>query len=197
MATTSEAIAWTLPPSRGMPDDVAACEDTVHGAYLNSGRMSESLAQLHSTSFLFKQVATRHDHVASCCAETVARVLMATQEDVKLHLTSVQNTFQDEVDDFKARLGNEIAMAHAAMKSRMEKELEFANAAIVRRMESMVSAVGETLREVRTGTHDGLVEAIDVLNACGSHLQRDINSTEHNYMRTLAHVVVGDTWSAA
>ncbi|KAE8231703.1 hypothetical protein CF326_g3280 [Tilletia indica] len=193
----AEHRTWLVPPLSGVPDELTPTEDSLHGAYLNSGRMSEGLARLHSTSVIFKQAAARNDKISTGSAETIARVLVATQEDVKHHLHTVQNRFESEIDDFRSRLDKEINLAHAAMKLRMENELKDANEGIGRKLEWTRSTVAATLQDAASSSHDGVKEAIEVLNACGTNLQRDINSTENNYMRSLAQIVMGNTWSAA
>ncbi|KAE8222154.1 hypothetical protein CF319_g4599 [Tilletia indica] len=146
---------------------------------------------------LFKETATRNDTSSKYAADVVARTLAAMQEDVKESLVSVQNRFEDEVDVIRTRLQNEVALAHAAMKSRLEKELSCANAAINRKMSWTVLAVEGTLNEAGQHSREGLFQALEILNACGAILQRDINSTELNYMRSLSHIWVGSTFHSA
>ncbi|KAE8233469.1 hypothetical protein CF326_g1488 [Tilletia indica] len=196
MATNTSSRAWSMPPLSGFAAQGSAGENTLHGAYMNSGRLSEGLARLHSTSALFKQTAARNDKITSGSTETVARVLSATQEDIKQYLLSVQSKFEHECDDLRIRLDKEINMAHTAMKARMETELKFANMAIARKMDWTLSTVDATLRNASTSAHEGVMEAIDGLSICGTHLQRDINNTENDYMRSLAQNVMGTTWSA-
>ncbi|KAE8231446.1 hypothetical protein CF326_g3537 [Tilletia indica] len=195
MTNNADTRRWVLPPIPGVPHDVNLPCDTLHGAYLNSGRLSEGLARLHGATFLFKQTATRNDVSAKSMVEAVARVLTTMQDEVKQHLLKVQNKFEEEVDDMKNRVEKEMILAHAAMKTRMEEEIRFANAAIGRKLAWTVSSVEGTLTEANVHSNDGLVQAIDVLNTCGTVLQRDINNTENDYMRSLSHLVMGDTWS--
>ncbi|KAE8250218.1 hypothetical protein A4X13_0g4892 [Tilletia indica] len=197
MTSGAGTHAWTIPPFSGVSEDITITEDNLHGAYLNSGRLSEGLARLHGTTFLFKQAATRNENISSTSADSITRVLVAAQEDLRHHLLSVQSKFDDEVDDIRNRLDKELALAHAAMKTRMEQELKHANAAIERKLESTISAVDATLRNAGNTSREGLIEALEVLNSCGSSLQRDINSMESNYMRSLAHIVMGNALSTA
>ncbi|KAE8220573.1 hypothetical protein CF319_g5920 [Tilletia indica] len=197
MSTSAGPQSLSMPPVSGSPAQVSTGEDALHGAYLNSGRLSEGLARLHSTSTLFKQTAARNDRITASSAETVARVLTVTQQDVNQLLLSVHNKFQHECDDLRTRLDKEINLAHTAMKTRMENELKFANIAIGRRLEWTISTVDATLRDASASTHEGVTEAIDILGTCGTHLQRDINHTESDYMRSLAQVVMGNVRQAA
>ncbi|KAE8250122.1 hypothetical protein A4X13_0g4939 [Tilletia indica] len=197
MSMDAETRTWTIPPLTSVPDELIPAQDSLHGAYMNSGRLSEGLARLHSTSLIFKQAAARNDKTSASSSETIARVLVATQEDLKQHLQSVQSKFETEVDDFRIRLEKEMNLAHAAMKERMANELKGITLAIGRKLEWTRSTIDATLCDAASSSHDGVMEAIEVLNACGTLLQRDINSTENNYMRSLAQIVMGNTWSAA
>ncbi|KAE8233260.1 hypothetical protein CF326_g1709 [Tilletia indica] len=197
MSSTTTPRSWSIPPLTGAPDEFTAGEDTIHGAYLNSGRLSEGLARLHGTSSLFKQTVARNDKISAGSTDTITRVLTATREDVKQHLLSVQGKFETECNDLRIRLDQEFNQAHASLKARMENELKFVDTAIEHKLENTITTVDATLRDAATSSHDALLEVLETLNACGAFLQRDINNMESDYMRSLARNVMGSTWTSA
>ncbi|CAD6948994.1 unnamed protein product [Tilletia caries] len=117
-----------------------------------------------------RQTAARNNSIAIDSAESIARVLTAAHEDVKEHLLSVQNKFEEECDQLRKRLGQEIDYAHSSMKARIGKELMFANAEIGRKLEWTTLAVDATLQQALNTTRNGMQEAIDGLGECGSVL---------------------------
>ncbi|CAD6984167.1 unnamed protein product [Tilletia controversa] len=196
MSASTDVPSTNFPVSGASPN-VEVMEDNLHTAYMNCGRLSGGLARLHSTSSSFKLIAARNDKIATGSAESIARVLIAAHEDVKEHLLSVRNKFEEECDQLRNRLDQELDHAHSTMKARIGKEMMFANAAIGRKLEWSVMTVNATLQEASSTTRDELQDAMDSLSECGSGLQRDINETESRYMRSLAHIVMGNAWSSA
>ncbi|CAD6899804.1 unnamed protein product [Tilletia controversa] len=168
--SANTAVPSTTFPISGGPPEIETLEDALYTAYMNCGRLSGGLARLHSTSSLFRQTAARNNSIAIDSAESIARVLTAAHEDVKEHLLSVQNKFEEECDQLRKRLGQEIDYAHSSMKARIGKELMFANAEIGRKLEWTTLAVDATLQQALNTTRNGMQEAIDGLSECGSVL---------------------------
>ncbi|KAE8250715.1 hypothetical protein A4X13_0g4457 [Tilletia indica] len=182
MESTTGIHMWRAPSIAGIPDGVLSLEPALQGAYLNSGRMSDGLARLQSTSFLFKQASERNEKAARNTAKIIARALTGMRDDMEEQLTSTQTKLDREVEGMKNRIRTELASAHDA---------------IVRRLDGTIAAVEDALCAASSDEQTGLKEAVEFLNGCGTILQRDINSTESEYMRSMAQLVISSTWSYA
>ncbi|KAE8229127.1 hypothetical protein CF326_g5911 [Tilletia indica] len=82
------------------------------------------------------------------------------------------------------------------MRTRIEKEITLAYTAIDRKMEFTVKAVEDVLSECGEDSGAEIGAVVDSFNACGAALQRDVNCTENDYMKTLAHTVVSTSYAS-
>ncbi|KAE8219542.1 hypothetical protein CF319_g6779 [Tilletia indica] len=178
--TTDRAIRRT--PALGVPAVLTPQTEMVQNAYMNSGRMSEGLAKLQSTTYLFQQAARRNQRAAAFTEVAVARALTAMQDDVKRRLVYSHNRLGDEVEHMKIRMEKELACAHEAVQQAVQETI-----LIVRRI----------LEQSGSDVQDGLKEAVEMHNNCGATLQRDINNTEADYMDSIAQVMVSNVWTTA
>ncbi|KAE8233027.1 hypothetical protein CF326_g1938 [Tilletia indica] len=180
MASHTNTRPWQTSSLPGLPSDLLPLVDVLHGAYINSGRMSEGLARLHSTAGLFKRAASKNDSSGKNTTRSVFHILSAMHHDIKDQLQCTQTKLHSEMEGMRTRIDKEITLAHTS---------------IDRKMEVTVKAVEEALSGCGDDARAELMEAVDSLNACGTVLQRDINSTEEDYMKNLAQTIVSTSWT--
>ncbi|KAE8222029.1 hypothetical protein CF319_g4707 [Tilletia indica] len=164
------------------PAELFPQTESVQQAYMNSGRMSEGLAKLQSTTYLFQQAAKRNQKAAAYTEMVVSRALNAMEDEVKRGLLYSHNRLGEEVDNMKKRLDKELASTHEALGQKVQETILVVRAA---------------LEQAGSDVQEGLKDAVDMHNLCGATLQRDINSTEADYMGSIAQIVVANTWHNA
>ncbi|KAE8228967.1 hypothetical protein CF326_g6078 [Tilletia indica] len=179
---TQEAPQWVSSAIPGLPEELLPSGQAIEGAYLNSGRMSGGLARLQSSTILLKQASSKCDTSAEHVRKNVSRLLNGMHKDVKELLMSMQERLDDEMD---------------GVRSRVRKEQSATLAAVDRHIELSVSAVEETLQTAGNDVRNEFLSALDFLKECGAVLQQDINTTERGYMRTLAQLIISNSWTTS
>ncbi|KAE8221959.1 hypothetical protein CF319_g4768 [Tilletia indica] len=180
--THPTARAISPPSALGVPAVLLPQTETVRNAYMNSGRMSEGLAKLQGTTYLFQQASKRNQRATAFTEIAVTRALRAMQDDVKRRLVHSHNRLGDEMEHMKVRMEKELACAHEAVEQTVQETI-----LVVRR----------TLEQAGCDVQEGLKEAVEMHNICGATLQRDINNTEADYMGSIAQVMVSNVWTTA
>ncbi|CAD7063051.1 unnamed protein product [Tilletia caries] len=147
----SAAAAHTeRPPTvTSIPPILVSQAQTIQGAYVNSGRMSEGLARLQSTKVMFQQAAKRNSTAAEQTEVAVSALLVAMQTDVRRRIKYSEARMSDELDGVKMRLRKEMACNHETIERHLQDTIK------------MVRSVMERTRDDAQG---GLTDALDFLN---------------------------------
>ncbi|CAD6969746.1 unnamed protein product [Tilletia controversa] len=180
--STSTAHTERPPTVTSIPPILVSQAQTIQSAYVNSGRMSEGLARLQSTKVMFQQAAKRNSTAAEQTEGAVSALLVAMQTDVRRRIKHSEARMSDELDGVKMRLRKEMACNHETIERHLQDTIK------------MVRSVMERTRDDAQG---GLTDALDFLNICGLRLQEGINNTEHDYMGSLAQILVSNAWTTA
>ncbi|KAE8220704.1 hypothetical protein CF319_g5811 [Tilletia indica] len=179
---TSENPRWHPPLIPGIPEGLFPSGHAIEAAYMNSGRMSEGLARLQSSTILLKNASIKNGASADYTRRHVSGLLMTMHKDVLGMLSAMQERLDDEMDGIRAKVRKDQASTLAAVD---------------RHVQGSVSAVENALQDAGGEVRNEFNAALEYLKECGSGLQQDINTTERGYMRTLAQLIISNTWSSA
>ncbi|CAD6978101.1 unnamed protein product [Tilletia controversa] len=171
-----------LPAVSGIPPILASQAQTIQGAYVNSGRMSEGLARLQSSRVMFQQAAKRNSSAAERTEGAISALLTAMQTDVRQRIMHSEARLSDELDGVKTRLRTEMAHNHQTIE---------------RHLQDTAKMVRSVMKRTRDDAQCGLTDALEFLNICGLKLQEGINNTENDYMGSLAQILVSNAWTTA
>ncbi|KAE8220555.1 hypothetical protein CF319_g5936 [Tilletia indica] len=178
---TPETPRWLPTLIPGLPEELLPSGHAIEGAYLNSGRMSEGLAGLQSSTLLLQQASDKSNAATEHVRKNVSRLLGTMHRDVKDLLVSMQERMDDEMD---------------GIRSRVRKQQSSTLEAVDRHIQVSVSAVEDILQDAGSEARNEFLSALNFLKDCGTKLQRDVNTTERGYMRTLAQLIISNSWTS-
>ncbi|KAE8219589.1 hypothetical protein CF326_g8927 [Tilletia indica] len=173
---------WRCPITAGIPTGLQQGAEGLQGAYVNSGRMSGGLARIQLAAMMFSRAIVKNTDGQELALHSVSESLAAMHSDVTSLLTYAQTRLDLEVDEFKAR---------------MTQDLTETRLTIDRRVKSAVEAVKRVLQTLDGNANAELQDAIASLKRSGTDLENDVNATETDYMTCLAQIIVFISWTNA
>ncbi|KAE8232548.1 hypothetical protein CF326_g2421 [Tilletia indica] len=173
---------WRCPVIAGLPTGLQQGAEGLQGAYVNSGRMSGGLARIQLAAMMFSRAIVKNTDGQDLALHSVSESLAAMHSDVTSSLTYAQTRLDLEVDEFKAR---------------MTQDLTETRLTIDRRVKSAVEAVKKVLQTLDGNANAELQDAIAFLKRSGTDLEKDVNATETDYMTCLAQIIVFISWTNA
>ncbi|KAK0526714.1 hypothetical protein OC835_005196 [Tilletia horrida] len=182
MATPPSAPLWPRPAASGIPASLQQHASTLQGAYVNSGRLSEGLTQLGAFDGAMTGVVSRRLKITQQTNVSVARTLAHVQSDVNAELRSAHDKVSDEVK---------------ALQMRLEMELTSAEKRVSSRLAGAVEAVREALANTDSGWQDDVKDVLQTLKTCIAKVQGGIETTEEDYMASLAQLLIFNAWTTA
>ncbi|KAE8221241.1 hypothetical protein CF319_g5364 [Tilletia indica] len=176
------AVRWRPPPIPGIPVDLQQRAEVLQGAYVNSGRMSGALARLQMVALLVSQTSKRNSKGFDGSRRSITRTLAAMHSEVLNSFVTSRTRMDADLAEFKTKMDQRFSNA--------EEDVE-------RRVQGGIHAVEASLTKTDDEDETELLEALESLKQCGADLERDINSTETDYMTSLAQMTVFSSWSSA
>ncbi|KAK0521952.1 hypothetical protein OC834_006468 [Tilletia horrida] len=182
MEAAQEPRAWQAPFANGIPASLQQYSGTLQGAYLNSGRMSEGVAQLHALDASASRLMGRRQQLTSDMEGIVTHTLSVVEKDVKAELHSTQSKLAHEVQSLQSRIETEMANIELRVCSRLA---------------TAVATVQQTLASTDVCVQQDLKDLGQNLKDCITKLQTGISCTEEDYMASLAQLLIVNAWTTA
>ncbi|KAE8233000.1 hypothetical protein CF326_g1962 [Tilletia indica] len=101
-------VRWRSPPIPGVPNELLQRADALQGAYVNSGRMSGSLARLQIVHSLLSHASSRNKKEMDRTRATISRVLSSMHSNIQAKLGTTRSRMDAELEEFKARMDGQL-----------------------------------------------------------------------------------------